>query len=111
MTRHHLIAHPARQRKDKVMKSLNLNLLLTAGMLLLPQKGQANPTEITLAQARTIALRAAPGRIEKAEREREGGGMRYSFDIRQGGRIHEIGVDAVTGTIVEDKFEATNARD
>ena len=37
--------------------------------------------------------------------------MRYSFDIRQGNRIHEIGVDVVTGRIVEDKFEALNARD
>ena len=61
--------------------------------------------------ARAIALRTAPGRVEKAEREREGGGMRYSFDIRQGNRIHEIGVDVVTGRIVEDKFEALNARD
>lgn len=63
-------------------------------------------------QYRSIfALHAAPGRIEKSKREREGGRMRFSFDIRQGNRIHGIGVDVVTGKIVEDKFEALNVRD
>jgi len=77
----------------------------------LPQLAAAKTAGITMAQARAIALKAAPGRIEKSEREREGGGLRYSFDIRQGNRIHEIGVDVSTGRIVEDKFEALNARD
>jgi len=77
----------------------------------LPQLAAAKPAGITMAQARAIALKVAPGRIEKSEREREGGGLRYSFDIRQGNRIHEIGVDVSTGRIVEDKFEALNARD
>lgn len=71
----------------------------------------AGEAELTLAQARAIALKAAPGAIEKEEREREDGGERYSFDIRQGNRIHEIGVDVRTGRIVEDKFEPLGARD
>jgi uncharacterized membrane protein YkoI len=79
--------------------------------LAIPQALQAKPAGITMAQARAIALKAAPGKVEKAEREREGGGLRYSFDIRQGNRIHEIGVDVATGRIVEDKYEALNARD
>lgn len=87
-------------------------LLSAFTALLLPaQTISAKSVGITMAQARAIALRAAPGHIEKAEREREGGGIRYSFDIHQGHRIHEIGVDVVTGRIVEDKFEAANARD
>ena len=77
----------------------------------LPQLAAAKPAGITMTEARAIALKAAPGRIETAEREREGGGLRYSFDIRQGKKIHEIGVDVATGRIVEDKFEALNARD
>lgn len=93
------------------MKSLATKLLLAAAILSSPHLVQAKPAGITMAQARAIALRAAPGRVEKAEREREGGGLRYSFDIRQGRRIHEIGVDVATGRIVEDKFEAANARD
>lgn len=79
--------------------------------LAMPQVVQAKPPHITMAQARAIALKAAPGHVEKAEREHEGGGERYSFDIRQGNRIHEIGVDVATGKIVEDKYEALHARD
>ena len=77
----------------------------------LPPWAAAKAAGVSMAEARVIALKAAPGRIEKAEREREGGGMRYSLDIRQGEKIHEIGVDVATGRIVEDKFEASNARD
>lgn len=93
------------------MKKYPMIFALAAAAVVLPQVSQAKPAEITMVQARAIALHLAPGRIEKSEREREGGGMRYSFDIRQGNRIHEIGVDAVTGKIVENKFEALNARD
>lgn len=93
------------------MKKTALLLPLIASAVILPQVAQAKPAGITMAQARAIALKKAPGRVEKAERENEGGGERYSFDIRQGNRIHEIGVDVVSGRIVEDKFEALNARD
>lgn len=66
---------------------------------------------LTMAAARAIALKAAPGRVQDAEYEKEGGGWRYSFDIRQGKRIHEIGVDANTGRIVENKFEGLHDKD
>lgn len=66
---------------------------------------------ISLAQARAIALKAAPGKIVKEEREKEDGTLRYSFDIRQNGKIHEIGVDVATGKIVEDTFEDPANRD
>ena len=93
------------------MKNTAMILSLAATALVIPQLSQAKPAGVTMAQARAIALRAAPGRIEKAERERENGGLRYSFDIRQGNRIHEIGVDVATGRIVENKFEPANVRD
>lgn len=83
---------------------------LTAFVALSPL-ALAEPGDITMAHARAIALKAAPGKIEKEEREREGGSERYSFDIRQGNKIHEIGVDVKTGRIVEDKFEPLDARD
>ena len=70
---------------------------------------QATPRQpaarITMAAARAIALRAAPGRVISGEYEREGGGWRYSFDIQQTGHVQEIGVDANTGRIVENKSE------
>ncbi len=71
----------------------------------------APPAKLTMPQARMIALKIAPGRVVDGEYEKEGGGWRYSFDIRQGKRIHEIGVDANTGKIVEDKFEGLKDRD
>jgi uncharacterized membrane protein YkoI len=67
--------------------------------------------KLTMAQARAIALKHARGRIKDAEYEFEGHGWRYSFDIVQGKRIHEIGVNAMTGAIVEDKYEAPGDKD
>ncbi|MFN7183775.1 MAG: PepSY domain-containing protein [Thermomonas haemolytica] len=71
----------------------------------------ASAPGISLEQARAIALKAAPGKIVKEEREQEDGTLRYSFDIRQNGKIHEIGVDVATGKIVEDTFEDPANRD
>ena len=72
---------------------------------------KAPHARITMSQARAIALRRAPGTIVDFEYEKEAGAWRYSFDIRQGRRIHEIGVSATTGKIVEDKFEGLHERD
>lgn len=67
--------------------------------------------KITLEQARAIALKAAPGDVIEEEFEHERGAWRYSFDIREGERIHEIGVDPQTGKIVEDSWEGTSDED
>ena len=67
----------------------------------------ASSANITMAQARTIALNARPGQITDQELEKEGGGsgLRYSFDIKSAGKIHEVGVDAKTGKVLENKAE------
>jgi uncharacterized membrane protein YkoI len=67
--------------------------------------------KITTSQARAIAMKTFPGRIMKAELEREGGGLRYSFDMRQGRHWREIGVDAMTGRIVENSREHPYPKD
>jgi uncharacterized membrane protein YkoI len=67
--------------------------------------------KLTLAQARAIALKKAPGTAVEGEYEEENGAWRYSFDIRQGKRIHEIGVDPNTGKIVEDSYESPGKPD
>lgn len=88
-----------------------MRLLIPAFVLaLLAASADAAPqhppkAKISMASARAIALKAAPGRIVSAEYEREKSKWRYSFDIRQGRRIHEIGVDANSGHIVESVFE------
>ena len=67
----------------------------------------ASQAKITMEQARAIALKARPGQITDEELEREGGGsgLRYSFDIRNGAVTHEVGVDARTGRVLENKTE------
>ena len=61
--------------------------------------------KITIEQARAIALKAHPGQIadEGLERERGGSGLRYSFDVKNGAVTHEVGVDARTGQVLENK--------
>jgi uncharacterized membrane protein YkoI len=77
-----------------------------------PYTGQklAGKAKITIEQARAIALKAHPGRItdEELERERGGTGLRYSFDIKTGAVTQEVGVDAVTGRVLENKTEGPN---
>jgi uncharacterized membrane protein YkoI len=67
----------------------------------------ASQAKIGIEQARAIALKAHPGTItdEELERERGGSGLRYSFDIKRGSVTHEVGVDAQTGNVLENKKE------
>ncbi|HEY4407795.1 MAG TPA: PepSY domain-containing protein [Xanthobacteraceae bacterium] len=67
----------------------------------------ATEAKITLDQARAIALKAFAGTIEDEELEKEkgGSGLRYSFDIKNGSVVHEVGVDAKTGRILENIVE------
>jgi uncharacterized membrane protein YkoI len=65
-------------------------------------------------QARQIALKAYPrGKVmkEELEHERGGSGLRYSFDLKQDSKWHEVGVDAVTGKVLENKAEQANPKD
>lgn len=70
----------------------------------------APTAKITLAAARRAALAARPGVItdQELEKEKGGSGLRYSFDIRSGGKIFEVGVDARTGKILENAAEGPN---
>jgi len=74
---------------------------------------KTHAAKISLNQARTIALKAYLGRImrEELEHERGGSGLRYSFDMRRGKQWREIGVDAVTGRVLESSHERANPKD
>ena len=95
--------------KTKLIAAAGVALALTGGAAM--AAGKAPKPKLSMASARAIALKRAPGRVKDAEYEFEKGGWRYSFDIAQGKRIHEIGVDAMNGKIVEDTFEAPGAKD
>lgn len=47
----------------------------------------------------------------KAELEREGGSLRYSFDVRQGKQWREVGVDAMSGRLLENTPEHPYPKD
>lgn len=70
----------------------------------------AKEAKVGIAQARSIALMAHPGKIVDEELEKEGGGsgLRYSFVIRTGQVKQEVGVDAQDGAVLEDKVEGSN---
>jgi uncharacterized membrane protein YkoI len=55
-------------------------------------------------------LKSSPGKItdEELEVEKGGSGLRYSFDIKQGSVMREVGVDAKTGKVLEDSKEGPN---
>jgi len=68
----------------------------------------AKDAKITLNQARSVALKARPGRIMDQELEREAGGsgLRYSFDVVSKGKTTEVGIDAMTGKVLENGAES-----
>jgi uncharacterized membrane protein YkoI len=66
--------------------------------------------KVSLAQARATAVASRPGQITDQELEKESGGtgLRYSFDIKSKGKTFEVGVDARTGKVLENKAEGPN---
>ena len=87
--------------------TLGLVSTLATGAFAYSGEKLAAKAKITIDQARSIALKAHPGTItdEELENERGGSGLRYSFDIKSGGHVSEVGVDAQTGEILENKKE------
>jgi len=84
-------------------------MLLTAATPAMADTGQelAKDAKISIKQARAIAFKAHPGEItdEELEKERGGRGLRYPFDIKRRGVTQEVGVDARTGRVLENKKE------
>lgn len=70
--------------------------------------------KISLEQARMIARKELPGGkiiSEELEKEHGGSGLRYSFDVKQNGKVHEIGVDAKTGKVLENSLEGKEGKE
>ncbi len=89
--------------------SLVLSLAAFSASAATPSKVPAK-AHISMGQAKQIALKTMPGKIVKQELEKEqgGSGLRYSFDIRAGGVVHEIGVDAMDGKVLENSIDNGN---
>lgn len=101
-----------RERQPIVCIALAGLLLLGASVAAFAYTGQelAKDARVSMAQASSIALKAVPGRItdQELEKEKGGSGLRYSFDIKRGTKTYEVGVDARTGAVVENKIEGPN---
>jgi uncharacterized membrane protein YkoI len=87
--------------------TLGLVSMLPTGAFAFTGEKLAATAKITIDQARSIALKAHPGTItdEELEKEKGGSGLRYSFDIKSNGHVSEVGVDAQTGEVLENKKE------
>lgn len=70
----------------------------------------ASGAKVSIEQARATALKSVHGKITDQELEKEpgGSGLRYSFDIKVGAKTFEVGVDARSGAILENKVEGRN---
>jgi uncharacterized membrane protein YkoI len=111
------MAHIKYERSKKKMKKMIMTGLgaiflaafISTGVTAHAFTGQqyAKDAKISLSTARHIALKVFPGKIvsEELEREKGGSGLRYSFDILGHGTTHEVGVDAVTGKVLENSVE------
>jgi len=90
--------------KKRAMTVLGLALTVAAASVF-AYSGQelAKEAKVGIKQARAIALKAHPGKITDEELERVGDGLRYSFDIVNGKVTLEVGVDAQSGALVEEK--------
>ncbi|HEY4050668.1 MAG TPA: PepSY domain-containing protein [Acidobacteriaceae bacterium] len=62
-------------------------------------------TQLTMEDARKIALQKESGNVKSQELEKEKGRWIFSFDIERDKQIHEVGIDANTGEIIEDSVE------
>lgn len=73
-----------------------------------PGQQLSSQAKITMAQARAMATKAVPGKITSSELEKENGKLRYSFDIKTERGMREVGVDAMSGKVVENSAETGN---
>jgi uncharacterized membrane protein YkoI len=86
------------------------SLAIASGALAWPGENLASQARVTMTQASAIAVKARPGKITDRELEREkgGSGLRYSFDVQANGITYEVGIDAVTGRVLENGREGKN---
>lgn len=109
-TRLSLEVHTMTQSLQGRLAILGLMCILPTGSFAYTGQDLAGTAKVSIEQARSIALRARPGAItsEELEKEKGGSGLRYSFGIKNGKVLYEVGVDAETGKVLENLKEGRN---
>jgi hypothetical protein len=89
---------------------IGLMCILPTGSFAYTGQDLAGTAKVSIEQARSIAVKARPGAIisEELEKEKGGSGLRYSFGIKSGKVLYEVGVDAETGKVLENLKEGRN---
>lgn len=97
-------------RPVSVLAASVVLIALTGPAMAYTGQNLSDGATIGIARARALALKAQPGKVadQELEMEKGGSGLRYSFDIRVGATTHEVGVDAVTGAVLENHVEGPN---
>ena len=87
------------------------SLALASGARAYTGENLAPRAKVTMDEASAIALKARAGKITDRELEQEkgGSGLRYSFDVQANGVTYEVGVDAITGKVLENRREEKDA--
>ncbi len=88
-----------------IVSGIAWNAKLRIGRL--PGQELASKAKVKIDDARATALKARPGAIstEELEKEKGGSGLRYSFGVKSGKALYEVGVDAQTGKVLENTKE------
>ncbi|MBA2588264.1 MAG: PepSY domain-containing protein [Alphaproteobacteria bacterium] len=98
--------------KPAIPAILSITLLAGVATAAIAYSGEdlAKNARLTIAQATNVALKARPGQIKDKELEREkgGSGLRYSFDVVSNGIMYEVGIDAQSGAVLENKKEGSH---
>ena len=87
-----------------------LSLIFATGASAYTGEKLARGAHVTMEEATTIALKARPGRItdKELEKEKGGSGLRYSFDVTSADGKYEVGVDAMSGKVLENGREGAH---
>lgn len=90
--------------------SFGIFVATTSAALAYTGEGLEAGAQIKMAEALSLASKARPGTVTDRELEREkgGSGLRYSFDIVSQGKTYEVGIDAMTGHVLENDLEGKN---
>lgn len=87
------------------MKRLVLFLIMS--MLALPCAAQVKQKRISKQQAiKAALLEVKGGKITSSELEKEEGKLVWSFDVKAGGKITEVWVDAYSGKVIKTEEES-----